>query len=56
MTIKLKLFDKQNGIEIDDKEVIINITNEIRKILHEKFNQYDYYIKSYGEISKLGCD
>lgn len=54
MQIKIKLFDRNTEMEIDDKEVVTRLMSKVRQILQEEFDEFDFYVKAYGEISRIG--
>lgn len=50
MQIKVKLVDKENGIEANDFMELHRLVNEIEHLAKDKFPEYDCIVKVYGEI------
>ena len=50
MTLKVKMFNKKDGQEIDNLEDLQAIKTLIEREIEEKFSEYDYNISIYGEI------
>lgn len=50
MTLKVKMFNKKNGQEIDNVEDLQALKMVIEREIEEKFSEYDFKISIYGEI------
>ncbi len=53
MKIKVQLFDKKTEQEVSDILIMEKLQSEIDTTLKEKFNDYNFKIKIYGEIIPL---
>lgn len=53
MTLKVKLFNKTDGQEIDNLADLEAIKMLIEREIEEKFHEYDFKISIYGEIIPL---
>lgn len=50
MTLKVKLFDKKNHLEIDNPMKMRELQKYVQSLIEEKYPEYDSKVSIYGEI------